>query len=404
MDREKKIPFQVVDDQKIRWRQVSSTSTDHQVIICGAGPIGLYLAIRMVRAGVDVCVLEKKKSIDPHSKSLGIHPVSLELFDEIGITKPFLERGVKIQTGAAFIDDRHIGEISFEKCKPPHNYILALPQNVTEAILESELRTLAPDALLRDAEVKEIQNNGDNVTITFNAETDQKQLNTLFLIGCDGKNSFVREKCGIKNSGKEYPDTYTMGDFSDNTDLNQKAGVYLHKEGLIESFPLPDGIRRWVAKTDHYQNKPGREILEKLVKDRLGHSLEGTSNFMLSSFGVQHYLANTLTDKRIALAGDAAHVVSPIGGQGMNLGWIGADYLADCLIDALQDPVNYEMVLKNYSRRQRKTAKKVAKRAELNMWFGRKRIIPLLKPLLIRLMVQTPIRRLFANMFTMRGL
>ena len=383
---------------------MSSKGTDHQVIICGAGPVGLYLAIRLIRSGVDVLVLEKKSAIDPHSKSLGIHPVSLELFDEIGISEPFIEQGVKIQQGAAFIDDRHIGEISFEKCKPPHNYILALPQNQTEEILEKELYKIAPDALIRGAEVQNIQNGSDDVSLSYTVNTEQKEIRALFLIGCDGKNSFVRESAGIKSTGRDYPDTYTMGDFSDNTDLKQKAGVYLHRDGMIESFPLPNGNRRWVVKTDHYLNDPSRESIEELVQYRIGHSLEGTTNFMLSSFGVQHYLADTLTKNRIALAGDAAHVVSPIGGQGMNLGWIGADVLANCLISALNDPENYGEYFKEYTDRQRKTAKNVAKRAELNMWFGRNRVLPLVKPLLIRLMVQTPLRRLFANMFTMRGL
>lgn len=383
---------------------MSSTVTDHQVIICGAGPVGLYLALKLIRLGVDVLVLEKKKDIDPHSKSLGIHPVSMELFDDIGITEPFLDRGVKIQLGAAFIDDRYIGEISFEKCKPPHNYILALPQNETEEILEKELYKIAPDALIRGAEVHEIKNNSDHVSLTYTANIEQKVLRALFVIGCDGKNSFVRETSGIKNTGKNYPDTYTMGDFSDNTDLKQKAGVYLHRDGMIESFPLPNGTRRWVVKTDHYLNDPSRESIEEAVQYRIGQSLEGSNNLMLSSFGVQHYLAETLIKNRVAIAGDAAHVVSPIGGQGMNLGWIGADVLADCLISALNKPENYDKYLKEYSDRQRKTAKKVAKRAELNMWFGRKRVLPLIKPLLIRLMVQTPLRKMFANMFTMRRL
>jgi 2-polyprenyl-6-methoxyphenol hydroxylase-like FAD-dependent oxidoreductase len=383
---------------------MSSKGTDHQVIICGAGPVGLYLAIRLIRSGVDVLVLEKKEAIDPHSKSLGIHPVSLELFDEIGISEPFIDRGVKIQQGAAFINDRFIGEISFDECKPPHNYILALPQNQTEEILEKELYKIAPDALIRCAEVRDLKNNSDYVSLTITSDTERKVFRALFVIGCDGKNSFVRESAGIKSTGRDYPDTYTMGDFSDNTDLKQKAGVYLHKDGMIESFPLPNGTRRWVVKTDHYLNDPSTEFIGESVQYRIGHSLEGTNNFMLSSFGVQHYLADTLAKNRVALAGDAAHVVSPIGGQGMNLGWIGADVLADCLISALSDPEYYGEYLKEYSVRQRKTAKKVAKRAELNMWFGRKRVLPLFKPLLIRMMVQTPLRRLFANMFTMRGL
>jgi 2-polyprenyl-6-methoxyphenol hydroxylase-like FAD-dependent oxidoreductase len=195
-----------------------------------------------------------------------------------------------------------------------------------------------------------------------------------------------------------------MGDYSDNTGFGPDAAVYLNRDGLIESFPLPDSRRRWVVKTDSYLEQPGRKILDNLVEERLNYSLDDQPNSMISSFGVQHHLAGTFHKGRILLAGDSAHVVSPIGGQGMNLGWITAANLAESLSAIRKNSSRREPILSNFSKISRSTAKTVAKRAEINMWLGRKRNFPLIRNLIARLIVNTPLQKKMAQMFTMRGL
>ena len=380
----------------------SNQHTDFTIV--GGGPVGLYLAGILLQKNFSVTVLEQKKSIDKHSKSLGIHPVSLELFDEAGIVTSFLENGLKIREGIAFLDDKKTGSVTFENCPKPYNYILALPQHQTEAILEKWVNNLSPETLIRRATVRDIHQKEDRILIDYEKSENVEAVSSSYMIGCDGKNSFVRKAADIKFPGKTYPDTYIMGDYSDNTDFGTRAAVYLHRAGLIESFPLPSSMRRWVVKTDRYIEHPDRELLDQLVFDRIGHTLGEEANVMLSSFGVQHHLAESFYSNRIVLAGDSAHIVSPIGGQGMNLGWLTAYQLAEALEKCLVQPGKSEQHLQGFSRQSRKIAKTVARRAEVNMWLGRRRRFPIFRNSIANLIVNTPLQNKMAKLFTMRGL
>lgn len=374
------------------------------IVIVGGGPVGLYLAGRLLQSGINCRVIEKKREIDRHSKSLGIHPVSLELFDKAGITERFFEKGLKIKRGIAFWNRELLGEISFEQCPEPHNYILAIPQWQTEQILEEWVDSLSPDCLIRDMEVESIRQVDAGVIVQALQGDKSVSLHSRFAAGCDGKHSFVRHSIGIPFEGGPYPDTYVMGDFEDNTRFGPDAAVYIHEEGLIESFPLPNGLRRWVLKTDDYIRDPEADQIRSLLMKRLRHSLEGCENSMMSSFGVQQHTAGSFHQGRILLAGDAAHVVSPIGGQGMNLGWIGAERAFDALHNAIQKPEKTNELFQNYSETHKRAVRKAAKRAELNMHLGRKETSGLPYKMLLSLMIRTPLRNTFAKIFTMRGL
>ena len=374
------------------------------IIIVGGGPVGLYLAGRLLQNGISCTVLEKKQRIDQHSKSLGIHPVSLELFDEAGITELFLDKGLKIKKGIAFWNRTKIGEINFETCPEPHNYILAMPQWQTEEILEKWVLSLDRDAIIRGAEVCSLVETDDDIRIEYKKEDSSQSITSKFVVGCDGKNSFIREVLDISFEGKTYPDTYIMGDFTDNTSFGSHAVVYLHQEGLIESFPLPNGHRRWVVKTDSYIENPTVELLKQNLETRLDHSLNGCKNYMLSSFGVQHLMAQTFHKNRVLLAGDAAHVVSPIGGQGMNLGWLGAEKCLVAITNALDHPDKSQLYFETFTSDQKKIVVQTAKRAEMNMHLGRSETSNMFYKGLIYAMIKTPLSALLAKIFTMRGL
>ncbi|MEX1011611.1 MAG: FAD-dependent monooxygenase [Balneolaceae bacterium] len=373
------------------------------VLVIGGGAAGLYMALLLLKNGIDCRVIEQRKTIRPDSRSLGIHPVSLELFHRLDIAEPFIERGVKIEQGHAFHDHQKIGSISLHKTPKPFNYILSLPQAQTERLLEQQVQQISPDVICRGEEFTGFEVQDSGITVRTKREGSAFVRQADWLVGCDGKWSQVREHAVIAFSGGRYDDTYMMSDLPDHSTLGSDAAIWLHREGLIESFPIPRGLRRWVAKTDRYIENPQMEELISMVRRRTGIKLAENPSFGVSSFGVQHFLADTLVSGPVLLAGDSAHVVSPIGGQGMNLGWLTSDAIGRALASVIHGRAQPDLLLKT-SRRQRRMAKQVARRAEMNMRLGRRQRWPFLRKALLHIMLAPPLRTLLPGLFTMRGL
>lgn len=339
------------------------------------------------------------------SRSFGIHPVCLELLAELGLAQEFMAGGQPIEMGRAYIDRQCVGTLSFRNCPPPFRLVLAIPQYLTERILERKLNALDPSIMQRDTEVTDVVQNGDKVAVHCrDGGGGQRIFEGDFVIGCDGVHSAVRRLAGITFNGTPYPDVYVMGDFSDNTGRRREANIYLHRDGLIESFPFPEGRRRWVVKTELRVADCKTDDIVRRIKMRIGHDLSRCECFMLSSFGAEHYLAESFVKDRLILAGDAAHVISPIGGQGMNLGWLGARDLAQTLHGIYHEGSGVQSALLSYERRRWRAAAKARRRAEFNMALGRKYRYPGLRKAIVWGMLHTPLCHVMARVFTMRGL
>lgn len=375
------------------------------ILIVGGGPVGLLLGARLHQLGIACQVLEQREAPPDHSRAIGVHPPSLDLLEQVGVVDAFLARGLKVPGGVAVGDRRVLGRLSFEGLPGPYPFALALPQQETEMLLEQRLHQLAPGALRRGITVEQIKPGPESVEVLArDRQGGVLRLACRLLVGCDGKDSLVRKTAGIAYEGRPYPDAYVMGDFDDNTDFGPDARLFLGRRGIVESFPLPGRLRRWVVRLGAYQARPELVDFCRKVRQRTGHELSGVPCHMLSPFGIQHYLARRFVSGRVLLAGDAAHVVSPIGGQGMNSGWMDARDLALALDLAQRGEISEQEALGRYNGQARKRAGQVRRRAEFNTFMGRDTSLPTFRSAFIWAMLRTPAQELLARLFTMQGL
>ena len=387
------------------------------VAVVGGGPVGLFLAVLLAQAGVGVQVLEQRLTRSLHSRAIGIHPPALEVLAAAGIADTMSGEGVRIRRGEARSGGRRVAVIDFSAASLRFPYVLTLPQLRTEALLEARLRALDPHALVRGARVAELHDDGGRVRLQGVAGGDGLgddaaggdagsgfEVSARIVVAADGARSGLRTLLGTPCRTRTLPDTYLMGDFTDGTGDGAVGVLYLESGGIVESFPLPGGIRRWVAHTGALQSGATAEDLSRLVARRTGVRPDPGTNTMLSAFSVRTGLPRQLVRGRTVLIGDAAHEVSPIGGQGMNLGWLDAATLAP-IITASLDGADVGTALADFARTRRRSAVVASLQAQLNMALGRPlppRVLTARNAGLARLLAVPGAADLVARRFTMQ--
>ncbi|KAB2362670.1 FAD-dependent monooxygenase [Actinomadura montaniterrae] len=327
------------------------------VLIVGAGPVGLALATALARAGVDAVLIDKAAAGANTSRAAVVHARTLEVLRDIDVTGDLVERGVVVPRFTVRERDRVLLKVDFGSLPTDYPFTLLVPQNVTEELLGDRLRA-AGGRVLRPHELAHIGQDGPHVIATMK---DGRTIRARYAVGADGMHSVVRDKTGIAFTGDTYAQSFVLADVHlDWPDVPNEVMLFFSAEGVTVVAPLPGGRHRIVATVDHAPEAPDLAHVQALLDERgpRAHPVTVKDLVWSSRFRVHHRLADHYRAGRLFLAGDAAHVHSPAGGQGMNTGIQDALNLAAKLTAVLRDGAS-GTVLDEYEAERRPVAEEV---------------------------------------------
>ena len=296
-------------------------TAETEVLIVGAGPVGLFLANECARWGLRYRLVEGRATQSEHSKALAIFPRTLEIFDMAGIAAPFLEAANRVTSVAVRTRERTLARIQFTPEQTPYAFVAMVPQDVTERLLASELRRRG-GAVEYETRFASAEEDGESIRATLDRKGEPIEIRASFVVGCDGAHSTVRHQLNIPFEGAAYKDSFVLADVETNDAFPASELELCPSEfGPVAIFPMSATRRRIVASIDEVEDEaPSLPLVRRLLAERAPAGIEALSLGWSSYFRIHHRHVVRLRVGRFFIAGDAAHIHSPFGGQGMNTG------------------------------------------------------------------------------------
>lgn len=330
------------------------------VLIVGAGPTGLALAAALQQNGVDHVLIDALETAQNTSRAGVVHPHTLEMLNTIRTTDLLLAEGIAVKDFVVRDRDQPLLGINFEALPSAFQHMLMVPQSTTEAVLETRLRACGGE-VHRGVAAQRVMTDPHGAMVEIQTPEGERTVRARYVVGADGMHSAVRQAAGIAFRGAAYGESFVLADVHMDWPMGpSEVSLFFSPAGLVVVAPLPDGSYRIVATVDEAPDVPDIGLVQELLDTRGPASKPAhvTDVIWSSRFRVHHRLADTYRQGPILLMGDAAHVHSPAGGQGMNTGLIDAIVLGEALTRVVRDGAPDD-VLDDYADTRRPAAEHV---------------------------------------------
>ncbi|MDO9415742.1 FAD-dependent oxidoreductase [Pararhizobium sp.] len=311
------------------------------ILIIGAGPTGLALAVALQQAGIDHVIVDRLASGENTSRAAVIHAHTLEELERIGATAEMMRRGLPLSRFSIRERDRALMGLRFDALPSPYSTVLMIPQDETERVLSERLAMLG-GSVHRHVTAMEITQleGGSGASVLLDTPDGEQTLTARYVVGADGMHSRVREAAGIAFDGSAYEESFVLADVRMDWSLGAtEVSLFFAPAGMLVVAPLPNGRFRVVATLEDAPERPGIDDIQRIIDARgpeagakRVHDIAWSSRFRL-----HHRLARSYRAGPLFLMGDAAHVHSPAGGQGMNTGLVDAVVLGQLLTAVIRD-------------------------------------------------------------------
>lgn len=311
---------------------MTNTASDCQVLVVGAGPTGLVLAAELLGRGISTRIIDKGDGIVLQSRATGLHSRTLEVLDRMGLADRFVERGQIVRRFRYYSEGKPLVNLDLSLNGSRFGFMLDIPQHETEKLLRQRVAELG-GTIEQGLELTALGHHAAGVTATIRERSGEvRGITADYLVGCDGAHSRVRHELALSFDGHAYQEDWLLADVRlDWSRSEDEVYAFFKADGtLMSCFPMRDHVWRLIFpySGDRGRQPPTLEEIQQLVDHRAPERVVVSDPTWLANFRSQRRSTNVYRCGRVMLAGDAAHVHSPAGGQGMNVGMLDAHNLA----------------------------------------------------------------------------
>lgn len=344
--------------------------SETKILIVGAGPVGLTLANLLTHHGIDYQIIDKHPSSSILSKALAMHAKTLELFEELDLSNEFIDAGRVVKEAYIYADHKPLTHLDLSTIPSKYNMVLSIEQSQTEKVLESRLNKLGKKVSWNN-ELIEIKINTKNNQVKIldeNKEIQEKEFDYVF--SCEGAHSLMRKAARIDFAGASYKQGFLLADvLADSQFKAESLYGFLSQDSIFAVIPLKaDNYWRIITTVaNDYPTdlkNPNIEDVLKVTESSRPKNFNIQKTTWVSYFHVHHRIVDKYRIANIFLLGDAAHIHSPIGGQGMNAGMHDAFNLAQKLVAVIRNGADPE-ILDLYDKERRKVGKQIINGTDL---------------------------------------